>query len=59
MKEELMNKMTVSDSQFVAMKEQYEKEKKNLEVHIDLLSKERDELIQQLKVAAHGSATSK
>ena len=59
MKEELINKMAVSDSQFVAMKDQHDKEKKNLEVHIDLLSKERDELMQQLKAAAHGSATSK
>lgn len=59
MKEELMTKMAVNDTQFVAMREQYEKEKKSLEVHIDLLSKERDELMQQLKAAAHGSATSK
>ncbi|XP_063877388.1 chromosome-associated kinesin KIF4-like isoform X2 [Scylla paramamosain] len=59
MKEELMNKMAVNDTQFVAMREQHEKEKKQLEVHIDLLCKERDELMQQLKVAAHGSASSK
>ena len=59
MKEELMNKMAVNDTQFVAMREQHEKEKKQLEVHIDLLSKERDELMQQLKAAAHGSASSK
>lgn len=57
MKEELMNKMTVSDSQFVVMRQQYEKEKKNLETHIEILSKEKDELMQQLKVA--GSASSK
>lgn len=57
MKEELMNKMTVNDTQFVAMREQYAKEKKNLECHIEILSKEKDELMQQLKFA--GSASSK
>lgn len=57
MKEELMNKMAVNDSQFVAMREQYAKDKKNLECHIEILSKEKDELMQQLKVV--GSASSK
>lgn len=49
LKEELMGKMTSNDSQFVAMKIKYEKEKKDLESHIDILAKERDELTQQLR----------
>ncbi|CAL4144988.1 unnamed protein product, partial [Meganyctiphanes norvegica] len=49
LKEELMSKMTTNDSQFVAMKLKYEKEKKDLESHIDILAKERDELTQQLR----------
>ncbi|XP_042221301.1 chromosome-associated kinesin KIF4A-like [Homarus americanus] len=59
MKEELMSKMTVNDTHFLAMKATYEKEKKDLETHIDLLSKEKDELTQQLKVVSHSSAGNK
>lgn len=54
-----MNKMSVNDTQFVAMKTMYEKEKRDLETHIDFLSKEKDELLQQLKAVSHGSAGSK
>lgn len=49
LKEELMGKMTSNDTQFVAMKIKYEKEKKDLESHVDILAKERDELTQQLR----------
>ncbi|XP_066943400.1 chromosome-associated kinesin KIF4A-like [Macrobrachium rosenbergii] len=59
LKEELMSKMSNNDTQFVAMKIQYEKEKQDLEKHIDILSKERDELMQQLKVASSGSTSNK
>nr|XP_053635684.1 chromosome-associated kinesin KIF4A-like [Cherax quadricarinatus] len=59
MKEELMSKMTINDAQFLAMKASYEREKKDLETHIDLLAKEKDELLQQLKVASHCSAGNK
>lgn len=54
-----MNKMTTNDTQFVAMKIHYEKEKKDLEGHIDILAKEKDELVQQLRVAAHSSSSNK
>ncbi|KAK7067055.1 Chromosome-associated kinesin kif4a [Halocaridina rubra] len=59
LKEELMSKMTTNDTQFVAMKVQYEKEKKNLECHIDILSKEKDELLQQLRAAVVSSTSNK
>ncbi|XP_068231625.1 chromosome-associated kinesin KIF4-like [Palaemon carinicauda] len=59
LKEELMSKMSTNDTQFVAMKFQHEKEKKDLECHIDILSKERDELMQQLKAASSGATSNK
>ncbi|KAK4297569.1 hypothetical protein Pmani_030022 [Petrolisthes manimaculis] len=59
MKEELMSKMTVNDAQFVVMKSKYEKEKRDMESHIDHLSKEKDELMQQLKVVCTGAAGNK
>ncbi|KAK3859333.1 hypothetical protein Pcinc_034550 [Petrolisthes cinctipes] len=59
MKEELMSKMSVNDAQFVVMKSKYEKEKRDMEAHIDHLSKEKDELMQQLKVVSTGAAGNK
>nr|XP_045595024.1 chromosome-associated kinesin KIF4A-like [Procambarus clarkii] len=57
MKEELMNKMSTNDAQFLVMKASYEKEKKDLEMHIDILAKEKDELMQQLKAASHSGGS--
>ncbi|XP_027230346.2 chromosome-associated kinesin KIF4-like isoform X2 [Penaeus vannamei] len=59
MKEELMSKMTTNDTQMVAMKVIHEKEKKDLECHIELLAKERDELMQQLRAVSHNQASGK
>ncbi|XP_047474960.1 chromosome-associated kinesin KIF4-like isoform X2 [Penaeus chinensis] len=59
MKEELMSKMTTNDAQMVAMKFVHEKEKKDLECHIELLGKEKDELMQQLRAASHNQASGK
>ncbi|XP_042881308.1 chromosome-associated kinesin KIF4-like isoform X2 [Penaeus japonicus] len=59
MKEELMSKMTTNDAQMVAMRSVHDKEKKDLESHIEILSKEKDELMQQLRAASHNQASGK
>ncbi|XP_076066005.1 kinesin-like protein 3A [Oratosquilla oratoria] len=49
LKEELMVKMSANDDRFVSLRATYEKNVKDLEDQVNIVSKERDQLTQQLR----------